>query len=312
MNSKTGSEHLPWLICGIALLSAFLAFAWYAGQGSTTAEQLASRANRTDLVERMQADLASASEAERSAVLAVTDADSETFASQARGATAKVTQEHEELGALLATGGSSRERDLLAQFSSAFTNLRRVNDEVLALAVKNTNIKAYGLLFGPAAETLAEMDAALDRVAAKRAGSTSGTRVMEMALRARIGVLRIQTLLAPHIAEENDTKMDQLEASMTAEETLIRKELDGLATLTTPTGDADVAAASSRFAQYEEIKAQILPLSRENSNVRSVSLSLNQTRKAMIVCLDSLNALKDAIVDEPIPGVTYGRPARPR
>lgn len=289
-----------------------LVFARYAHQGATTAERLASKASRIDLVERMQGDLASASEAEKNSVLSVTDAESSTFANQARAAVAKVTQEQQELGALLTTSESQREKDLLAQFSAAFGNLQRVEEEVLALAVKNTNLKAYSLLFGPGAETLAEMDAALDRVVTRYADASAGKRVTGMAFRARIGVLRIQTLLAPHIAEESDAKMDQLEASMTKEETQIRKDLDGLATLTKSTGDADVVAAASRFTQYEEIKARILPLSRENTNVRSLSLSLNQTRKAMIACLDSLNALKEAILDESIPGVTYGRAAKPR
>ena len=125
----------------------------------------------------------------------------------------------------------------MTQFSVAFGELQRIDDEVLALAVKNTNVKAYGLLFGPATQTLAEMDAALARVVARYADSTDGKRVMEMAFGARIGVLRIQTLLAPHIAEENDAKMDQMEASMVKEETQIRKDLDGLAALTRLAGD---------------------------------------------------------------------------
>jgi hypothetical protein len=82
--------------------------------------------------------------------------------------------------------------------------------------------------------------------------------------------------------------------------------------LAKPKGDADVVAAVSQFSRYEELKAQILALSRENTNVRSLALSLNQKRKAMTVCLDALGALKEAILQEPIAGVTYGRPEKPR
>jgi hypothetical protein len=312
MKRKTGSEYLPWLIAGVAFLTVLLVFGWYGHQGGNAAQQLASKATRIDLVERMQLGLASASEAEKSAVLATTDAASLTFANQARAATAEIVREQHDLGALLATSGGQRERDLLAQFSAVFADLQRVDDEVLALAVKNTNLKAYALLFGPAAETLAEMDAALDGVVTKYADSPDAKHVIDMAFRARIGVLRIQTLLAPHIAEESDAKMDQMEASMSKEETQVRKDLDGLATLTKLAGDADVLAAASSFAHYEEIKARILPLSRENTNVRSLTMSLNQKRKASVVCLDALNALRQAILDEPIAGVTYGRAAKPR
>jgi hypothetical protein len=56
----------------------------------------------------------------------------------------------------------------------------------------------------------------------------------------------------------------------------------------------------SRYAKFNEIKAQIIKLSRENTNVRSVALSLNQKRKAMLMCQDALAALEQAIQQEPI------------
>jgi len=312
MKTKTSAENVPWLIAGVVFLALLLIVVWHFRQDASPAQQLASKASRVDLVGRMQLDLASASEAEKSVVLAITDEDSQKFADQARAASAEVERERQELGTLLAAGGPQHERDLLAQFSQAFGNLQRVDSEVLTLAVKNTNLKAYGLLFGPAADTLAEMDAGLARVVAKYADSSDAKRVMLMAFGARLGVLRIQTLLAPHIAEESDAKMDQMEASMAKEETQIREDLDGLAALTKLAKDADLATAAADFGRYTQIKARILPLSRENTNVRSLALSLNQKRKAMIVCQDTLGTLKQAILDEPIAGVTYGRPAKPR
>src|SRR5271157_5447711 len=76
-------------------------------------EQVAFKAKRADLVARMRLTLASASEAEKSAVLAVTDQDSQTFADQARADTAVVEQGRKELGELLAAGGTQGEKDLL-------------------------------------------------------------------------------------------------------------------------------------------------------------------------------------------------------
>ncbi len=305
MTNKTTRQDVRWMAAGVVILVLLTLVVWHFRQDP--AQQLALKASRVDLVGRMQLALASASEAEKSAVLAVTDADSRKFADQARAASAEVERERRELGKLLATGGTQRERDLLAQFSEAFASFLLVEDEVLRLAVKNTNLKAYGLLFGPAADALAEMDAALARVVAKRAGSPSARRAVLLASGARIGVLRIQTLLAPHIAEESDAKMDRLEASMVEEETKVREDLDALAELPALEGDADRAAASSSFVRYGELKTRILALSRENTNVRSLALSLDQKRKAMILCLEPLDALQQAILDEPIAGVTYGR-----
>jgi hypothetical protein len=314
MKSKPSNEYVPWLIAGLVFLALLLVVGWHFREGmSNPAQALASKASRVDRVGRMQLDLASASEAEKSAVLAITDQDSQTDADQARAATARLVEEQKDLSALLANGGSSRERDLLSQFSNVFADLQRVDSEVLALAVKNTNLKAYSLLFGPAADTQAQMDAALARVVTKYADSTEAKQILSLAYGARLGVLRIQAMLAPHIAEESDAKMDQMEAFMTEQETETRKDLAALAGLSQLASDPDVNAASVSFVHYGELKARILPLSRENTNVRSLALSLNQKRKAMTVCLDALNALKQEILSEPIAGVTtYGRLPKPR
>jgi len=314
LKSKPGNEYVPWLIAGLVFMALLLVVGWYFRGGmSSTTNALASKANRVDLVGRMQLDLASASEAEKSAVLAITDDDSRSYAAQANAATARVVQEQHDLGALLASGGSPREQDLLSQFSKVFDDLQRIDKEVLALAVKNTNLKAYSLLFGPAADTQAQTDAALARVVTKYADSADAKQVLPLAYGARLGVLRIQALLAPHIAEESDAKMDQMEATMTQEEQQIRKDLAGLAGLSRLASDPDLNAATASFVHYSELKARILPLSRENTNVRSLALSLNQKRKAMIVCLDALDALKQEILSEPIAGVTtYGRLPKPR
>jgi hypothetical protein len=179
---------------------------------------------------------------------------------------------------------------------------------VLDLAVRNTNLKAWSLLFGVAASTLAEMDTALAQVIATASGTPTAMRVIPMAFGARIGALRLQTMLAPHIAEESDAKMDQMEAAMAKEEAEIRNDLDGLATsLAKRTGSDDAETAKAQFARYETFKAKILSLSRENTNVRSLELSLNQKRNAMALCLETLGTLKEAILEEPITGVPQRR-----
>jgi hypothetical protein len=310
MRNRFARETLPWLVGGVLFVALLLVLVWHFQGETSPSRQLVAQASRADLVSRMQADLASASEAEKSAVLAITDRDSQTFADQARAATARVETELQELGHQLPTEGAQREGELMAQFSEAFRNLKAIDEEVLTLAVKNTNLKAYGLLFGDAANTLAQMDAALARVIEKRTEAPDAKRVLLLASDARIGVLRVQALLAPHIAEESDEKMDQMEVAMSKEEAQVRKGLDGLAALQKPAADADLGAARAAFARYEEIKARIVVLSRENTNVRSLAMSLNQKRNALAICLEDLGALKASILDERIVGAD--RPPKPR
>jgi hypothetical protein len=307
---RSRTESLLWMVAGGALVALVAALVF--GFHEDPAQALASKASRADLVSRMQFALASEAEAEKSAVLATTDEDSVKFADQARAAATEVEGERQELGKRLASDGTQTERELLAQFSEAFVRLKQVDEEVLALAVKNTNLKAYDLAFGPAAETLAEIDAALSRIVDWNADSPNAGKVMALASGAQVAALRVQALLAPHIAEESDEKMERLEARMAGEESQVRKALDGLAGVPGLRGDADLAAARSGFLRYGELKARILALSRENTNVRSLALSLTQKRKAMILCLEPLGALQQAIANEPVPGLGRGKPILPR
>jgi hypothetical protein len=312
MMIRPGVKAVLWMVPGAALMLVFVLVAAHFYKEQNPAEQLAFKARRVDLVGRMQLALASASEAEKSAVLAITDQESQRFADQARAATAQLEQERRELDKFLQADGTLGEKDLLAQFSRAFTELQRIDNEVLNLAVKNTNVKAYRLAFGPAAEAVKEMNAALSSLVAAHADSQEAKRVMLLAFGAQTGALRIQTLLPPHTAEENEQKMDALEAQMAKEDKQVRRDLDGLAALPELGGDADVATAVSRYARFTKIKIQILALSRENTNVRSLAISLNQKRKAMLLCQEALSALKQAILEEPVRGATYGPPAHPR
>ena len=312
MTMKPASKDVFWMAVGAGILLVVVLVVLRVQRGQSPADQLAFKAKRVDLVERMRLALASASEAEKSAVMAITDEDSQKFADQARAASAEVEQRSRELGDALESGGTPNEKDLLAQFSKVFAEFQHIDNDLLALAVKNTNIKAYNLAFGPAADALQEMNATLSRLVTKSAAAPDARNVALLALGAETAGLQIQTLLAPHIAEESDRKMDELEARMTKEDRAVRKDLDGLAALPLFNGDTDLAAAASAYDKFSEIRTQILSLSRENTNVRSLAISLNQKRKIMLVCQDALSALQQAILQEHIDGVNYGPPSNPR
>jgi hypothetical protein len=280
----------------------------------SSAAQLAFKAERVELVEQMRLSVTLASEAEKSAVMAITDEDSQTYADQARSATATVERARQKLEQLLKTGGTKYGRDSLAQFSGAFAKLQRIDNDLLDLAVKNTNLKAYSLAFGPAAEVLKQMDAALVRVIAVSGNSPSADdiKVMRLADGARISALCLLALLPPHIAEESDQKMDEMEKTMAKEDQTVRENLDGLAALAHLGGNRDLLTAKLRYTRFTELRTQILKLSRENTNVRSLTISLSEKRKVMMVCLDALASLEQALEEEPIVGLPNRAPISPR
>jgi hypothetical protein len=309
---KPNRENALWMAAGTVLMILLFLIIFHFYQKQNPAEQLAFKASRVDLVSRVRLALASASEAEKSAVLATTDQDSQTFAGHARKATAEAEQARQELGELMKTGGTQGEKELFKQFAELFIEFQRIDNNLLDLAVKNTNIKAYSLAFGPATTALNEMNAALSRLIALNSGSPNEKQVMLLAYSTEISGLRLQTLIPPHIAEESDQKMNELEALMSKEDKQIRRNLDELTVLRNLNQKANLAEAISSYARFDKIKTQILALSRENTNVKSLSISLSQKRKVMLLCQDTLNKLQQAVLEEPIAGVTYGRPARPR
>ncbi len=302
MKTRGFLNDLIWMVAGAVVMLALTLLVSYLYEGQDPAAQLAFKAKRVELVEQIRLALASASEAEKSAVMATTDQDSLSFANQARAAAATVEQGRSELEGLLKEGGTKPEQDLLAQFTVTFAEFQHLDKELLDLAVRNTNLKAYSLAFGPAADTLNAMDAVLSRIVARSAESPSpnAKQVIQLASGAQIAALRIGTLLAPHIAEESDQKMDELEALMAKDDAEVRKDLDALAALLKSDAAPDVQIALSSYTKFSEIRTQIIKLSRENTNVQSLTISLTQKRKVTAMCQDELAALEQAIQQEPV------------
>jgi hypothetical protein len=221
MKIKPGIKSALWMVPGAVFMLVLVLVLGHFQNRQNPAQQLAFKAQRVDLVSRMQLGLSSATEAEKSAVMAITDQESKAFADQARAAAAEVERERLELEELLKTGGTQSERELLARFAQPFTEFQRIDADLLDLAVRNTNLKAYDLAFGPAAKAIDEMNSALSRIVAANADSPEAKKVMLLAFSAQSNALRIQTLLPPHIAEESDERMDKLEALMAKDRTLV-------------------------------------------------------------------------------------------
>lgn len=281
-----GINEARWMAVGAALLLAIILVVLHFQKGESPVEQLAMQARRLDLVNRIRLNLESAAEAEKSAVMAITDEDSQKFADQARAGTTAAEQARRELEGLL----NPAEQKLLTQFSQDFTEFQRVDKEVLDLAVKNTNLKASALVFGPATDAVKEVDTALAKSS------------LPAATEARVGAWRLLASLPPHIAEESDTKMGAMEAEMAKEDEQIRRSLAEV-------GDT---VATTSYEKFSELRAQIIKFSRENTNVRSLTLSLTQKRNATAACQAALAALQQAIQKEVVPGMAPGKVIEPR
>jgi len=232
-----------------------------------------------------------ASNASDRAVLADTDEASVEFAKQAQVATQSVRNGVAELGSVLQRIGYADESGLLDEFSKRFDDYAKVDKDVLGLAVENTNLKAQRLSFGPVREAADGFRDALDAVV-KGAPARDRARVEAETERALLAVREIQVLQAPHIAEADDAAMGRLEKEMAARQTAAREALKSLAGVS-PKETLD--AASAALDKFDKLSTELVALSRRNTNVKSLALSLKPKPALSAACDASLAALEGAL-----------------
>jgi uncharacterized protein YukE len=248
---------------------------------------------KLQLVQAMSRDLLAAAEAEKSAVMAETDEASQAFAAQSIQASQHVEQARRALESLLE--GKRQEAHLFQEFSRCWAMLQEIDREVLALAVQNTNLKAFRLSFGPAAAAFRSMEDALTHLMDVVASSPDALPLTRLAAQAVLGALHMYTLQAPHIAESTVTRMEEIEAVMHSLDAQVTDALQRLQARVDEPGQPFLGAAWAAYQDFRTLNAAIIDLSRQNSNVRSYALSLGQKRKMTAQCQDGLAALQETV-----------------
>lgn len=245
------------------------------------------------LVSELHVAFAKASHASNLAVMADTDEASSAAADEAKRERAIVERNLARLQPLLTSLGYDEDARGLETFKTAYDDYRRLDDEILGLAVENTNLKAQRLSFGPARDSSDAFRAALDG-AVQAATASDRCRLDALASRARIGVLEILALEPPHIAELEDAAMARIESQMAAAEAAARGAFVEIARAL-PSNSSDVVKATAALDRFVSVNNDILKLSRRNSNVRSLALALGRKRTLTAQCEDRLTAFEQAL-----------------
>jgi hypothetical protein len=242
----------------------------------------------------MHVQFTKAAEAGNRAVMADTDEASASAAREARDGAQSVERDVKELQPILTSLGYADELRYLEAFNEAFGEYRKLDDEILPLAVENSNVKAQRLSFGPARQASDEFRRSLD--AAVRTAAPQGPCCADaLASKAVAALLDIQVLYAPHIAEAEDAAMTRMEEQMTASEAAVQKALDDLNRLLGAKAGGQLTAATAAFDRFKETHREIIKLSRRNSDVRSLALSLGRKRMVTAIADDQLRALEEAL-----------------
>ena len=234
-----------------------------------------------------------AADASNRAVMADTDDASVAFAREAEQAKQAVQVDAEALAPILQSLGYSAETQRLEEFGRRFAEYRALDQTILELAVENTNLKAQRLSFGPGQEAADAFRDALEAVAPLDA--KDNWQVKTLGAAAVAAVREIQALQAPHIADADHDVMTRMEKRMVASEAAARSALETLAPLVQPAARPRLATANAALDRFMSVNAQVIALSRRNTNVRSLALSLNQKGKLTGACEESLRGLREAL-----------------
>jgi hypothetical protein len=264
----------------MALLAAILGGLWFFGRDRGEQTTFRQTLHMTQLAQQLGTALHVAAQSEKQAVMAETDDESRRYAQEARSATDNVAALLGELKQL--SLHAPQETELVARFEASFAEYLKVDEEVLGLAVQNTNLKAFALSFGKAAGTLGEMEKSLRPLL-----DGPGDKAARLAQRALAETLRIQSLHAAHILEKTDQRMDALEKNMAASDKAVRSSLALLG--------KEGAGALAVYERYWKLNAEIVSLSRQNTNVRSFTLSLERKTKVLAACDEALRAIEEKI-----------------
>jgi hypothetical protein len=275
------------------LVTAAIALGIAAGCTRSPVSALERLTESRRLAADLHVQLTKAADAANRAVMAGSDDASRVSANEARQATSVVRADIDTLAPLLQGLAYTEEMRLLDEFRRRFSEYVSLDDEILGLAAENTNLKAQRLSFGAAQQAADAVRDALEPI--QRSHSTDAGH-----LRAEVGVVllavrEIQVLHAPHIAEADDGAMTRLEERMAQRRTAAHQTLERLAGRIRPESAPQLAAARAALERFDAVNVEIIALSRRNSNVRSLALSLGRKRRLNAACEESVQALRDAL-----------------
>lgn len=233
-----------------------------------------------------------AADASNRALIATTDDSAGSAARDAEQTLVLVQTEIDKLKSMLVDLEYPNESQLLDEFTKRFAEYRQLDRQILEMAVESTNVKAQRLSFGPAPQQADAIQDALSSVAPHAGNKPRAEALIATVMRC---VREIQALEAPHIAEASDESMAGIEKRMSAAESTARRSLAELNAIAPATAQSGLQAAAAALDQFMRLNSEIVALSRRNSNVRALALSLGQKRTLIAACEESLRALQAAL-----------------
>jgi len=276
---------------GLRVTTRIVPYLLIALAASCSSESATVRQSRKQhLIDIIREKLLESVEAEKTAVLATTDDESQAAAGEAKSDESAVNTARGELRSLIAADARREEIEKLDAFDAAWGDLERLDERLLGLAVANTNLKATQLLSHDGSVAL---DRFVDGLSAMQHTITDPD-LLRLVGGTSSAAFRTEGLLFAHIPSADEAEMTQLEQRIQD----LRAQVDrALSTIresrqVSPELFASTAAA---WTEYQRLAAEVVRLSRQNSNVISFDVSVHQKRQATKRCLSALAELEGAV-----------------
>ena len=259
--------------------------------GCSAEPAMTRQVRKAGLIDVIRQQILESVEAEKSAVLATTDEESQAFALETRNFAAQIDKARGELRQLIVADARRVEIEKLDAFDVAWAEFEHLDERLLPLAVANTNLKAIRLL---SRDGTAAIDRFVDGLTAMQR-SVSNPEMIRTLAAAAVAAQRSQALLFVHIPSADDAEMTRLEQRMHDLDAEVERCLHA-ARASGQLASEPLATTSRAWEAYQRLAAEIVRLSRQNSNVISFDVSVHEKRRAMKECLSALAALS-AVVD---------------
>jgi methyl-accepting chemotaxis protein len=246
---------------------------------------------------RLRLALLEGMRAERDALLAGNDAKAKADSARAAAANEQVNRLRRDLESLVDRRGGPEQKQILADFARRNAARQTAQEQVLAYSVQNTAIKAKELRTGRMTDNLTTFRNGLDAVAraadteladaataANPARQASLQKKARLAMSAETQILDVHRLAGLHDAATAEDEMTGIEGKLQA----VTKEFDAtLAQLDAalePKDRATITGANSALAAYRQNLAELIRLSRANTNFKAEDLSSNTVRPIAAEC----------------------------
>lgn len=260
---------------GLAAMLVVAVMASACSSGGVLQELMSARKDSADL------RLAFLQETEASTRAVLSDQDDTSLAAvnEARAGATRVVATTASLRSRLQALGYAKEIGLLGQFEAGYREYTALEADVLSLAVENSNTKARRLAAGDGQRAADAFFTALDRVPGLGADGVA----------ARAAVVELQLVESRHVMEADDAAMTTMESSMDALAARAR------APLARRKGDALAVQATTALDAFLAVHAEVLSLSRRNTDLKGLALTLGRKRVVAAACEDALAALDEAL-----------------